>query len=101
MALLHVALDALQPPLLLPGVLVALLEEVPGVVVELHVQLIQLLDTLDLTRGKQMTTLSKEVEFSSVFVLISCGVTLMFEWIVKKEKKRNEKKTCRVDGPPL
>lgn len=36
-ALLHVVLDALLPPLLLPGVLVALLEQVPGVVVKLHV----------------------------------------------------------------
>lgn len=53
-ALLHVVLDALLPPLLLPGVLVALLEQVPGVVIELHVQLIQFLYTLDLTsRGSR------------------------------------------------
>lgn len=56
-ALLHVILDALLPPLLLPGVLVALLEQVPGVVVQLHVQLIQLLYTLDLTRREQMKCL--------------------------------------------
>lgn len=48
--LLHVVLDALLPPFLLPGELVALLEQVPGVVVQLHVQLIQLLYTLDLKR---------------------------------------------------
>lgn len=52
--LLHVVLDALLPPLLLPGVLVALLEQVPGVVVKLHVELIQLLYTLDLKRREQM-----------------------------------------------
>lgn len=53
-ALLHVVFDALLPPLLLPGVLVALLEQVPGVVVQLHVQLVQLLYTLDLMRREQM-----------------------------------------------
>lgn len=54
-ALLHVALEALLPPLLLPGELVALLEKVSGVVVELHVQLVQLLDTLDLSKVWQKT----------------------------------------------
>lgn len=49
--LLQVVLDALLPPLLLPRVLVALLEQVPGVVVQLHVQLVQLLDALDLREG--------------------------------------------------
>lgn len=54
MALLHVVLDALLPPLLLPGVLVALLEQVPGVVVKLHVEFIQLLDAQDLMSREQM-----------------------------------------------
>ncbi len=58
-ALLHVVLDALLPPLLLPRVLVALLEQVPGVVVELHVQLIQLLYALDLMRREQMKSFYK------------------------------------------
>lgn len=59
-ALLHVVLDALLPPLLLPGVLVALLEKVLGVVVQLHVQLVQLFYTLDLSRDgeKKMLTFS-------------------------------------------
>lgn len=52
-ALLHVVLDALLPPLLLSGILVALLEQVPGVVVQLHVQLVELLYTLDLLRREQ------------------------------------------------
>lgn len=58
MALLHVVLDALLPPLLLPRVLVALLEQVLGVVVQLHVQLVQLLDTLHLRQegAEQMFT---------------------------------------------
>lgn len=52
-ALLHVVLDALLPPLLLSGILVALLEQVLGVVVQLHVQLVELLYTLDLLRREQ------------------------------------------------
>lgn len=49
---LHLVAEALLPPLLLPRVLVALLEQVLGVVVQLHVQLVQLLDTLDLMVGE-------------------------------------------------
>lgn len=52
LALLHVAVEPLVPPLLLPGVLVALLEQVPGIVVQLHVQVVEFLDALDLRRRR-------------------------------------------------
>lgn len=83
-ALLHVVLDALLPPLLLPGVLVALLEQVPGVVVKLHVELVQLLDALDLTWREQMG---------------------YFSWLRGREKMRegekNERKEQRTEGAAL
>lgn len=54
-ALLHVVLDALLPPLLLSGVLVALLEQVFSIVVKLHVEFIQLFYSLDLKRRYRIT----------------------------------------------
>lgn len=63
--LLQVVLDALLPPLLLPGVLVALLEQVPGVVIQLHVQLVELLDALHLREGgsKWDVSVGKEISW--------------------------------------
>lgn len=77
-ALLHVVLDALLPPLLLPGVLVALLEQVPGVVIKLHVELVQLLDALDLTWREQMG---------------------YFSWLRGREEMRDGKKKEKKEKP--
>lgn len=53
LALLQVAVPLLLLLPLLPGVLVALMEQVLGVVIQLHVQLVQLRYTLDLKRRGQ------------------------------------------------